>query len=72
MTLGKVTVALSPITMTHAEGPMPDGTEGQVWGRDARRAHRSASAGRPCETRGRTRSGGMDPSPCGVNRRSHP
>ncbi|MFI0965923.1 hypothetical protein ACH4S8_31690 [Streptomyces sp. NPDC021080] len=32
LTLGKVTVDLAPITMTHAEGPMPDGTAGQVWG----------------------------------------
>ncbi|WP_328752724.1 hypothetical protein OHT57_44790 [Streptomyces sp. NBC_00285] len=30
--MGKVTVALAPITMTHAEGPMPDGARGQVWG----------------------------------------
>ncbi|WP_244189424.1 hypothetical protein [Streptomyces incarnatus] len=32
LTLGKVTVSLAPITMTHAEGPMPDGSNGQVWG----------------------------------------
>ncbi|MFF9126508.1 hypothetical protein ACF09J_24940 [Streptomyces sp. NPDC014889] len=32
LTIGKVTVTLAPITMTHAEGPMPDGTDGQVWG----------------------------------------
>ncbi|MEU6771697.1 hypothetical protein [Streptomyces sp. NPDC046759] len=32
VTLGKVTVKLAPITMTHAEGPMPDGSNGQVWG----------------------------------------
>ncbi|MEV8038677.1 hypothetical protein [Streptomyces sp. NPDC086182] len=32
LTMGKVTVALAPITMTHAEGPMPDGTKAQVWG----------------------------------------
>ncbi|MFB7502245.1 hypothetical protein [Streptomyces broussonetiae] len=32
LTMGKVTVALAPITMTHAEGPMPDGGDGQVWG----------------------------------------
>jgi hypothetical protein len=32
LTVGKVTVNLAPITMTHAEGPMPDGTNGQVWG----------------------------------------
>ncbi|MGW2489512.1 hypothetical protein ACWCV9_20170 [Streptomyces sp. NPDC001606] len=32
MTLGKVAVDLAPITMTHAEGPMPDGGNGQVWG----------------------------------------
>jgi hypothetical protein len=32
LTVGKVTVALAPITMTHAEGPLPDGTSGQVWG----------------------------------------
>lgn len=30
--MGKVSVTLAPITMTHAEGPMPDGTKGQVWG----------------------------------------
>ncbi len=24
--------ALAPITMTHGEGPLPDGSEGQVWG----------------------------------------
>ncbi|MFD5813067.1 hypothetical protein [Streptomyces sp. NPDC127038] len=32
LTIGKIHVALAPITMTHAEGPMPDGTPGQVWG----------------------------------------
>ncbi|WP_234342674.1 hypothetical protein [Streptomyces sp. NRRL B-3648] len=32
LTLGKLTVHLAPITMTHAEGPMPDGADGQVWG----------------------------------------
>ncbi|MGW2644248.1 hypothetical protein ACWC2T_04845 [Streptomyces sp. NPDC001393] len=32
LTMGKVTVNLAPITMTHAEGPMPDGSNGQVWG----------------------------------------
>lgn len=32
LTVGKVSVTLAPITMTHAEGPMPDGSEGQVWG----------------------------------------
>ncbi|MFF7601369.1 hypothetical protein [Streptomyces mirabilis] len=32
LTVGKVTVALAPITMTHAEGPLPDGANGQVWG----------------------------------------
>jgi hypothetical protein len=32
LTVGKVTVALAPITMTHAEGPLPDGADGQVWG----------------------------------------
>jgi len=32
LTMGKVSVTLAPITMTHAEGPMPDGTNGQVWG----------------------------------------
>ena len=32
LTMGKVSVTLAPITMTHAEGPMPDGTDGQVWG----------------------------------------
>ncbi|WP_326783394.1 hypothetical protein [Streptomyces sp. NBC_00151] len=32
LTIGKVDVALDPITMTHAEGQMPDGTWGQVWG----------------------------------------
>ncbi|MEH0474952.1 hypothetical protein QA943_40040 [Streptomyces sp. B21-097] len=32
LTLGKVEVALAPITMTHAEGPMPDGSKAQVWG----------------------------------------
>ncbi|MEU2925602.1 hypothetical protein ABZ636_11160 [Streptomyces sp. NPDC007251] len=32
LTLGKVAVSLAPITMTHAEGPMPDGSKGQVWG----------------------------------------
>jgi hypothetical protein len=32
LTIGKVNVALAPITMTHAEGPMPDGTKAQVWG----------------------------------------
>ncbi|MFK0279386.1 hypothetical protein ACIQVL_02785 [Streptomyces sp. NPDC090499] len=32
LTIGRVTVTLAPITMTHAEGPMPDGTAGQVWG----------------------------------------
>lgn len=30
--MGTVTVTLAPITMTHAEGPLPDGTPGQVWG----------------------------------------
>jgi hypothetical protein len=30
--MGKMAVALAPITMTHAEGPMPDGSNGQVWG----------------------------------------
>ncbi|MET8943984.1 hypothetical protein ABZX30_10425 [Streptomyces sp. NPDC004542] len=32
LTMGGFTVALAPITMTHAEGPLPDGTPGQVWG----------------------------------------
>ncbi|MEU6462526.1 hypothetical protein [Streptomyces sp. NPDC046976] len=32
LTIGKVTVRLAPITMTHAEGPLPDGGDGQVWG----------------------------------------
>ncbi|MFE0516885.1 hypothetical protein [Streptomyces sp. NPDC058964] len=32
LTMGGVTATLAPITMTHAEGPMPDGTNGQVWG----------------------------------------
>ncbi|MFH8339448.1 hypothetical protein [Streptomyces sp. AM6-12] len=32
LTMGKVTVRFAPITMTHAEGPMPDGGNGQVWG----------------------------------------
>ncbi|MGW3147179.1 MULTISPECIES: hypothetical protein [Streptomyces] len=32
LTMGKVTVTLAPIAMTHAEGPLPDGTNGQVWG----------------------------------------
>ncbi|GGV02642.1 hypothetical protein GCM10010260_44390 [Streptomyces filipinensis] len=32
LTLGSVTVNLATITMTHAEGPMPDGSDGQVWG----------------------------------------
>ncbi|MFF4399587.1 hypothetical protein [Streptomyces sp. NPDC001480] len=32
LTMGKLTVDLAPITMTHAEGPLPDGTDGQVWG----------------------------------------
>src|SRR5436309_743913 len=31
LTIGKVSVVLAPITMTHAEGPMADGTDGQVW-----------------------------------------
>lgn len=32
LAMGKITLTLAPITMTHAEGPMPDGTKGQVWG----------------------------------------
>lgn len=33
LTMGDVTLpSLSTITLTHAEGPMPDGTDGQVWG----------------------------------------
>ncbi|MGY4961704.1 hypothetical protein [Streptomyces sp. 900105245] len=32
LTMGEVTVTLAPITMTHAEGPLPDGGNGQVWG----------------------------------------
>jgi hypothetical protein len=32
LTMGKVTVTLATITMTHAEGPLPDGANGQVWG----------------------------------------
>ncbi|MEU7552811.1 hypothetical protein AB0B01_10680 [Streptomyces sp. NPDC044571] len=33
MTLGSRYVpALAPMTLTHAEGPMPDGSRGQVWG----------------------------------------
>ncbi|MFI5688048.1 hypothetical protein [Streptomyces sp. NPDC051636] len=32
LAVGKVSVTLAPITMTHAEGPLPDGTKGQVWG----------------------------------------
>ena len=33
MTLGRTTVPeLSPITITHAEGPLPDGGKGQVYG----------------------------------------
>ncbi|MFF9085828.1 hypothetical protein ACF1BE_05340 [Streptomyces sp. NPDC014991] len=27
-----MTVTLAPITMTHAEGPLPDGSDGQEWG----------------------------------------
>ncbi|MER6026523.1 hypothetical protein [Streptomyces sp. NPDC001851] len=40
LTLGSVTVKLGTITMTHAEGPMPDGSKGQVWGA----MHSSATA----------------------------
>ncbi|MGN5379443.1 hypothetical protein ACQ4WX_25670 [Streptomyces lasalocidi] len=32
LTMGKVTVTFASITMTHAEGPLPDGGDGQVWG----------------------------------------
>ncbi|MFD8638259.1 hypothetical protein [Streptomyces sp. NPDC059533] len=33
LTLGNRTLpALAPMTITHAEGPLPDGTNGQVWG----------------------------------------
>ncbi|MFJ3305975.1 hypothetical protein ACIPSA_23160 [Streptomyces sp. NPDC086549] len=32
LTIGKVTVNFARITMTHAEGPLPDGSDGQVWG----------------------------------------
>ncbi|WP_225832541.1 hypothetical protein [Streptomyces sp. NK08204] len=32
LTIGKVTTELAPMVMTHAEGPMPDGSKGQVWG----------------------------------------
>jgi hypothetical protein len=33
LTLGRRTVPeLAPITVTHAEGPLPDGGNGQVWG----------------------------------------
>lgn len=32
LTLGRVTVTLAPITMTHAEGPLADGGKAQVWG----------------------------------------
>ncbi|MEW2620351.1 hypothetical protein [Streptomyces sp. NPDC048106] len=32
LTIGKMTTRLAPITMTHAEGPLPDGGAGQVWG----------------------------------------
>ncbi|WP_333776947.1 hypothetical protein [Streptomyces sp. IBSBF 3136] len=32
LTMGKITLTLAPITMTHAEGPLPDGTDGGVWG----------------------------------------
>lgn len=33
LTLGSRTVPeLAPMTVTHAEGPLPDGTDGQVWG----------------------------------------
>ncbi len=33
LTFGKVSLPeLAPMTITHAEGPMPDGTPGQVWG----------------------------------------
>ncbi|MFE5137772.1 hypothetical protein ACFRDV_08835 [Streptomyces fagopyri] len=39
LTLGSRTVPeLAPMTLTHAEGPLPDGSDGQVWG-----ALRSAS-----------------------------
>ncbi|TWV45055.1 hypothetical protein FRZ03_16625 [Streptomyces misionensis] len=32
LSMGTVSVRLAPITMTHAEGPLPDGGDGQVWG----------------------------------------
>ncbi|MFD8419758.1 hypothetical protein [Streptomyces sp. NPDC059466] len=33
LTLGSRSVPeLAPMTLTHAEGPLPDGTDGQVWG----------------------------------------
>ncbi|MFH8221233.1 hypothetical protein ACH4C2_15920 [Streptomyces sp. NPDC018057] len=32
LSMGGLAVTLAPITMTHAEGPLPDGTPGQVWG----------------------------------------
>ncbi|MGW0997767.1 hypothetical protein [Streptomyces sp. NPDC002520] len=32
LTIGEISVTFAPITMTHAEGPLPDGTNGQVWG----------------------------------------
>jgi hypothetical protein len=42
--LGKVAVpAIAPITVTHAEGPLPDGTTGQVFG--ALRAERTGVPG---------------------------
>nr|BFD86570.1 hypothetical protein StreXyl84_59710 [Streptomyces sp. Xyl84] len=32
LAMGSLAVTLAPITMTHAEGPLPDGSPGQVWG----------------------------------------
>ncbi|MFJ9835003.1 hypothetical protein ACIRU2_27060 [Streptomyces sp. NPDC101169] len=32
LTMGEITTTLAPIAMTHAEGPLPDGADGQVWG----------------------------------------
>ncbi|MDI2125579.1 hypothetical protein [Yinghuangia seranimata] len=32
MTLGGTPIGAVPMTLTHAEGPMPDGAKGQVWG----------------------------------------
>ncbi|WP_328317672.1 hypothetical protein [Streptomyces sp. NBC_00388] len=54
LTLGSRSIpALAPMTITHAEGPLPDGSDGQVWGA-LRSAATAVPGGLPGSTAGRS------------------